>query len=98
LQDSENDLRTLVHFHSAQPRAQFVGLEAPFLQGGLFGDAKKHMRIPWVNDGMEPVVRRWEEQRWMIDNAIRAVGIEFDQGRLACKALAIGPAGGRATP
>src|SRR6478752_6031759 len=29
----------------------------------------------------EPSVRRWTEQRWLIDNIIRANGIDWDQPR-----------------
>ena len=29
----------------------------------------------------EPHVRRYEEQRWLIDNIIRANGIDWDQPR-----------------
>jgi len=39
----------------------------------------------------EPVTRRMEEQRWVIDNTIRAVGIEWDQPRLNSYATACGP-------
>src|ERR687886_151451 len=31
----------------------------------------------------EPTTRRWRAQRWLIDNVIRAVGIDFDQARSA---------------
>ena len=30
----------------------------------------------------EPHVRRWEEQRWILDNIIQTVGVEWDQPRL----------------
>lgn len=39
----------------------------------------------------EPVARRMEEQRWLIDSTIRAVGIEWDQPRLNSYATACGP-------
>ena len=29
----------------------------------------------------EPTTRRWRAQRWLIDNIIQTVGIDFDQGR-----------------
>ena len=31
----------------------------------------------------EPRMKRWTEQRWLIDNVISTVGIEFDQGRVS---------------
>jgi dienelactone hydrolase len=31
--------------------------------------------------GGEPQVRRWTEQRWALDNVVRAVGIDWDQPR-----------------
>lgn len=40
----------------------------------------------------EPQMRRWTEQRWLIDNTIRAVGVEWDQPRLGNYATACGPA------
>lgn len=38
-----------------------------------------------------PNVRRFEEQRWLLDAVIRTVGIEWDQARIAAKARPIGP-------
>ena len=38
-----------------------------------------------------PKMRRWDEQRWLIDNTIRAVGMEWDQPRLGNYATACGP-------
>jgi len=49
------------------------------------------MQISWLEDGTEPKMRRWEEQRWQIDSAIRATGIEYDQGRLQQIATISGP-------
>jgi len=39
----------------------------------------------------EPRCRRWEEQRWLLDNVIRANGVEWDQGRLSNLLGVIGP-------
>jgi dienelactone hydrolase len=38
-----------------------------------------------------PQMRRWSEQRWLIDNIIRANGPEWDQPRLASLNAALGP-------
>ena len=38
-----------------------------------------------------PHVRRWREQRWLIDNMIRAVGMEWDQSRLGGLQATLGP-------
>jgi dienelactone hydrolase len=38
-----------------------------------------------------PRMRRWTEQRWLIDNIIRSVGMEWDQPRLAGLLAALGP-------
>ncbi|MCW2939776.1 MAG: alpha/beta hydrolase, partial [Actinomycetia bacterium] len=35
--------------------------------------------------------RRWREQRWLVDEAIRTSGIEWDQPRLG---YTLGPVGG----
>lgn len=32
-------------------------------------------------DSAEPHVKRWEEQRWLVDNIIRSVGADWDQPR-----------------
>jgi dienelactone hydrolase len=34
-----------------------------------------------TNDGRAPHTRRWTEQRWLLDNVIRSVGIDWDQPR-----------------
>ncbi len=39
----------------------------------------------------EPQCRRFDEQRWLIDNVIRANGPEWDQGRLSHLVTIIGP-------
>src|SRR6266536_5883092 len=38
-----------------------------------------------------PQMRRWSEQRWILDNVIRANGIDWDQPRLPGLAAALGP-------
>lgn len=40
---------------------------------------------------MEPCMRRWSEQRWAIDNLIRANGIDWDQPRTGNLIVACGP-------
>lgn len=37
-----------------------------------------------------PGMRRWREQRWLIDAVVRTVGIEWDQARISSKARPIG--------
>ncbi len=39
----------------------------------------------------EPVTRRWQAQRWLIDNVIRTVGMDFDQNRSGYLAAPCGP-------
>jgi fermentation-respiration switch protein FrsA (DUF1100 family) len=36
-------------------------------------------------------VRRWREQRWLLDTVVSQVGVEFDQARIAYTAGAAGP-------
>src|SRR5436190_3137407 len=38
-----------------------------------------------------PQMRRWSEQRWILDNVIRANGIDWDQPRLPGLTAALGP-------
>jgi dienelactone hydrolase len=40
----------------------------------------------------EPVVKRFDEQRWVLDNVIQANGIDWDQGHTAVAIRAGGPA------
>jgi dipeptidyl aminopeptidase/acylaminoacyl peptidase len=44
-----------------------------------------------ISAAQEPVCRRFDEQRWLIDNVIRANGPEWDQGRLSHLVTIIGP-------
>lgn len=39
----------------------------------------------------EPVTRRWTEQRWMLDNIIRSVGMDWDQPRSVYLSAPCGP-------
>ena len=38
-----------------------------------------------------PVVKRFDEQRWVLDNVIQANGIDWDQGRTAATLRGLGP-------
>jgi len=38
-----------------------------------------------------PVTRRWTEQRWLLDNTIRAVGMDWDQPRSMYLSSPMGP-------
>jgi dienelactone hydrolase len=44
-----------------------------------------------VEEGAGPAMKRWTEQRWILDSTIRTVGIEWDQPRLGNYATACGP-------
>src|ERR1700719_1583424 len=39
----------------------------------------------------EPVVKRFDEQRWVLDNVIQANGIDWDQGRTGATLRGLGP-------
>jgi len=39
----------------------------------------------------EPVVKRFDEQRWVLDNVIQANGIDWDQGRTGAITRGLGP-------
>jgi len=39
----------------------------------------------------EPVVKRFDEQRWVLDNVIQANGIDWDQGRTGATIRGLGP-------
>ena len=36
-------------------------------------------------------MKRWQEQRWILDAVIRTVGVEWDQGRLGYMSAPGGP-------
>ncbi|MBM3607192.1 MAG: alpha/beta hydrolase [Alphaproteobacteria bacterium] len=40
--------------------------------------------------GRPPVMKRWRDQRWILDAVVRTVGIEWDQARISSKARPIG--------
>jgi hypothetical protein len=35
-----------------------------------------------MSDKADGRMKRWQEQRWILDAVIRTVGVEWDQGRL----------------
>jgi dienelactone hydrolase len=39
----------------------------------------------------EPIVKRFDEQRWVLDNVIQANGVDWDQGRTAATVRGCGP-------
>ena len=41
--------------------------------------------------GGAPQMRRWNEQRWLLDNVVQAVGADWDSPRLAHLNAALGP-------
>jgi len=51
--------------------------------------------MPSLSTKVELRGKRWQEQRWILDNIIKTVGIEWDQGRIA---YTLGPCGPDATP
>ena len=34
-----------------------------------------------ISRNRERIMRRWKEQRWILDNIVRTVGVDWDQGR-----------------
>ena len=38
-------------------------------------------------------MKRWQEQRWILDAVIRTVGVEWDQGRIRYMSAPVAPAG-----
>ena len=41
----------------------------------------------------EPQMRRWREQRWLLDTVVRTIGIEWDQARIGSKSRPLGAEG-----
>ena len=41
----------------------------------------------------EPRMRRWREQRWLLDTVVRTIGIEWDQARIGSKSRPLGAEG-----
>jgi hypothetical protein len=44
-----------------------------------------------MTDDGGPLTRRWTEQRWLLDNTIRAVGMDWDQPRSIYLSVPCGP-------
>src|SRR4029453_9970815 len=44
-----------------------------------------------MTDDGAPLTRRWTEQRWLLDNTIRAVGMDWDQPRSIYLSVPCGP-------
>src|SRR3974390_388663 len=49
---------------------------------------------PGMTAAAERKMKRWEEQRWLVDAVVQTVGIEWDQARVA---YTLGPCGPDAT-
>src|ERR1700684_1541265 len=47
----------------------------------MTNEAPQRIRSEEARVNGSPIVRRWMEQRWLIDNIIRANGIDWDQPR-----------------
>ncbi len=47
--------------------------------------------MPANQAAVEQRMKRWQEQRWLLDAVIRTVGPDWDQGRLAGLLRACGP-------
>src|SRR6476659_7718867 len=59
------------------------------------GDRRSHKRDVMTEGAAgEPKVRRWTSQRWAHDNALRSVGIDWDQPRSSDLNAACGIEGG----
>jgi pimeloyl-ACP methyl ester carboxylesterase len=46
--------------------------------------------MPQMRSDVDHRVRRWREQRWILDQVVKTVGVEFDQARIA---YTLGPCG-----
>jgi hypothetical protein len=50
---------------------------------------------PEMSSATERKMKRWQEQRWLLDTVVQTIGIEWDQARVA---YTLGPCGPDATP
>ncbi len=50
--------------------------------------------MPVLSDKVEKRMKRWQEQRWILDNIIESIGVEWDQNRIG---YVLGPCGPEAT-
>jgi len=67
--------------------AQQTASDAKPATGGVHKPAAK----PASKNHGEPVTRRWTEQRWILDNIIRSVGMDWDQPRSIYLSAPCGP-------
>jgi alpha-beta hydrolase superfamily lysophospholipase len=47
--------------------------------------------MPQMSARVEQKMRRWQEQRWILDNIVKTVGVEWDQGRIGYTMRPCGP-------
>jgi alpha-beta hydrolase superfamily lysophospholipase len=47
--------------------------------------------MPQMSAKVEQKMRRWQEQRWILDNIVKTVGVEWDQGRIGYTMRPCGP-------
>jgi hypothetical protein len=59
----------------------------------VFSTATRSLAEPMEPDN-GPRMRRWEAQKWLVDNIIKSVGMEWDQPRLGGLLAALGPESG----
>jgi dienelactone hydrolase len=71
------DRRDFLHAATLTAAAGGTGVFA----GGASRPAQAQTMAAAVTDAGEPRVRRFDEQRWVLDNVIRAVGLDWDQPR-----------------
>jgi alpha-beta hydrolase superfamily lysophospholipase len=75
--------------------ASLLGREARAAwPGALAATPPDPAPAPEMNASTERKMKRWQEQRWLLDSVVQTVGIEWDQARVA---YTLGPCGPDAT-
>src|SRR5690348_6985889 len=67
--------------HPLRCRAPNRGVTSRHNERDTGGNIMDRVPQPVLDKRGEPQMKRWSEQRWLIDNIIRANGIDWDQPR-----------------
>src|SRR5712664_2955043 len=73
--------------------ATLAATAATAVTGAVTGSALAAEAKPGAKSAQHsgPLTRRWTEQRWLLDNTIRSVGMDWDQPRSAYLSAPCGP-------
>src|SRR5258708_10824852 len=86
-------LSTSIDPRQLRQPARLPAPAATAVTGAVTGSALAAEAKPGAKSAQHsgPLTRRWTEQRWLLDNTIRSVGMDWDQPRSAYLSAPCGP-------